>query len=762
MSLLITSENYNGQNFPSQNGMDWVDAKVKVLHFIEYLSNTIQKSITVNNLGSDFYFQLLDGTGWADHGFSNNGSVSVISYDNGTPTTISTTIDYLDGDKVFFTSNPTNLPNGQFPQLDNTGTADKYIEITQTSAPEKLEFDFNLTRSSNATLNSLIDDNLNRFSSGNIGSLAVGNSVVLNQVNLKSGGLIEEVELTLVSNINNKRSYSISFKFMVWTVKQADFNTPQYFNGVDTVGCINRFRMFSEYNNNNTVMTSVSQNTQGNVGLFDENFNTGSDSFDVISFDLEDVNNNLVSNISYTDDTLFTAVVQNLSPNAFSTINSRFTIAMFWDTVNSNNFQNKNTNIGNNLAIVAPDFNFQHNQPPSGAYNGYVNTEFNFSWSLSDLEFNLITGSTQVQIKGRIIPNNVEQYFDTLSLGEKNLKLSFSHFRTDVDRVNQLSSSVILYNGGSEASIIEGEELKIQEEAFVDHAGNRILRTLTTEDDVRYSFGLELIKNQVYENASVGVKLENQVTGEFFYFERYVFNLTNTPFVNGIHQVNETIQRNFNLPPTSDKNTVSAILNTSFSDPTLYRIDFVYGFLSDWRYWLAESNADSYFYDMNQPNNGLNKNWQKYLSDLDWKVMIDVKLVKDGVADFYERPFDILPYEDDDVSESITFESNGAVTTTPVANSIVNVEHIITWNSGVFDPSTFWVEITVEDYEGGNRWVFSSELPQGNILANPLKPTIPTQLVEFVIVGNVATLNYILDTNVINANAISLGFRIFS
>ena len=97
-----------------------------------------------------------------------------------------------------------------------------------------------------------------------------------------------------------------------------------------------------------------------------------------------------------------------------------------------------------------------------------------------------------------------------------------------------------------------------------------------------------------------------------------------------------------------------------------------------------------------------------------------------------------------------------------MANTQIQVDAQMTWNTGVFDGTQLWAESTIEDFESGNRWVLSSYLDQGNVNLNPLKPLDGLTKLQVVIVGNVATLSYIIDTNILTSTSISISNRIHS
>lgn len=757
MSLLFVNEKYDLSSFLSSNVGDWVDAEIELLHYVNYEATTVEQSVKSFAVGGVWWFELLDGSDWSDHGYANTKAVDVLSHDNAPSVIVSTNIDYLDGNKMFFTSDPTILSDGQYPQFSNSGVLIRYIKVTQASAPEKMELDFNLTKTNVGSLNSLIDGEVNRFKTLNISALGIGGTHNLTQINNKSGGLIEDVVLTLVSNTDNKRIYSLTYKFFNWVYLQSGFNEPQWFNGIDTVGCVNRLRSYAEYNNPNTVMTTVSQNIQGNAGGFNENFNTGNPEYSLSSVDFTDALDVPTNGISYCDVTKFTAVI-DAPVGELDTVESRFTIGLTWRPTDESYYQHKLTHLGINLGVNAPKNIFSHAVVPNPTpYNGFINP--NFRWSFKELQFEIV-GDT-IEVSGEIFPTTDNSFFDTLSDGEKKHTLWVSSYRNDTPNNQRLKTSVILYDKDVECAPVLGTALFMGKTTIYDHGGNEISNVTTTEDDVFVTWDVFFDKNITYDNLKVGFEMYNYVTEESFNLEQFTFNFDSMPFIGGVYQANETIQRNFNLPPTTDRNEIK--LTISSESPTDYYLRISYSWLNNWRYWLANSNTSDDFYSITEPNNGLNKNWQKYTEDFNWILRSEILREKDGISGFNYQNFIDRPYEDEDVTETTTFVdlSDGSTPTSLVADTFMEVTTNLTWNTGVYEP-IMWAEVTIEDYESGNRWVLSSVLPQGNIAANPLKSIIASDKLQLTAVGNVATLKYKIDTSIVNADKVSISSRIYS
>lgn len=757
MGLLFLNETYNGAASLSSNVGSWVDGSVKFSHRVDYNSNTISKSINLVVSGSDTYFELLDGSLWSDYGFADGKILSIEKFFLGGTTPIANTVSYLDGNKMFLGSSFPS-PVGQYPIIDNsTGDILHSYNFIQTNLPDSLNFDFNLSDINSPNLNSLIDGGINRFT-GFIGSLGLLGTVNMVQTNDKSGGLLDSASITYDSITNNYRTYTIDYTFLNWAYIQNGDNIPSWFVGTDTIGAINRVRIFSEFNNPNSVLEDVTNNTNGNCGGFNENFNTGNEPFVLDDIDFTNAALDVVDGVDYCNLTKFTATI-TADSGILDVTDSRFSIGMSWIPTDEDEYQNKLTSLGVNLGVNAPMHQFSHSVVPSPTqYNGYINP--NFRWSFQNLQFT-ISGNT-LTVTGDIFPTVDNTYFDTLSIGEKKHTLWIDIFDPTKPVNTRLSTSLKLYDEDVICSPELGSEISVTELMF-DHDNNQI-GTTTTEDDVLIQTTFSINKDEVYQDLKVGFQMYNTVTEESFNLEQFTFNFDNVPFIGGIYQINENIPRNFNLPPTTDRNTLEVKRFGAIDTPTTYGILVDYGWLNDWRYWLSKSNVNTDFFDLNEPHNGSNKDWQKYTQLANWVFRYEILVKKDDISDFHYTEIPIRPYEDEDVTTTLTFVDliNNTVPLTPIANTEIEVTVLKVWNTNTFDPATIWAEVTIEDFEGGNRWVLSSVLAQGNISNNPLKSVIVSDKLDVQIFNNEATLKYKIDTNIIDATNISLSSRVYS
>ncbi len=768
MSLLIYAEEYNGQNFLSANVGDWVDTAFEFLHRVDYSAAESSNKCVFNSVGGVFWWELTDGSEWNDHGFVGGKTIDLITTIVGVGSTIfPATIQYIDGEKMYFTSDPyagtvpDQTPSPQFD--DATGQLLASVEFIQTSAPESLEYDFNLANVDNPSLNSLIDGEINRFKYVDLDLLPIlGTPQIMSPVGNRSGGYFSQPRIQYVSNIDGYRKYRIVYFFFVWPLIQDGQTEPQWFDGVDTVGANHRVRVFSQLNNSNSILQDKSTNTDGNVGGFDENFNTSTNPFTITNAIYKDTTGNVIEGIDYCDTTNFEIQIQD-SNSRLNTTYSRFNIGLLWRPNDSDEYSNNLNNFGKNTITNAPMQDFVHTLTPDpSTYNG--NTKNGAGWAFENLQFT-ITG-TLLTVKGDIIPDpgNVA-FFDALDEGAKRHTLWISPWRIDYANSEQFRTSVKVYDTDVICAPAVGDPINAQSEAFFDHGGNDLsTATTTTEDDVLYNLFFNLNIGDVYTGLKAKIQMYNTATEEFFTLEEFLIGFNSVPFIAGVYEANESINRNFNLPPTTDRNEILLNRYPANDVPGEYGLKLDYGYLNLWRYWEAQSNADDEFFDLAQPNNGKNKNWQRFGSFANWTPRIAIFMVKDNVEDYHYANYTIRDYDDEDVTTTCTFVDLSDLTTPTslIANTLIEVTTTMVWNTGTFDPVNNWFESTIEDYEAGNRFVLSSILAQGGVSSNPLKPITGQTMLDVSIAGNIATLKYVIDTNIVDASKVSLTHRVWS
>ncbi len=760
MPLLIVSNKYNGiEGNLSENAGDWADGEALFISRVSAGSGT-SNAFTYSSIGGIYRITRADGNDWGDYGFV--AGQNIVLREASVPDEANV-VSSIDGATLYLVNSytqypdPTTFPN---PALGIAG-----LSVFSTDVSEQIDFFFNLSPNTSNTVESVIDNEVNKFSiSGTAltGLVPAGTAPMVQQGN-QSGGLIKNVALEFQGIFDDYFRYKVTFKFWDWGVIQDGVAEPSYYNGTENLKPVIKLDALAQIGNSNGILTSTTALEDANTGGYDENYNQGVDNYIVQSISWLDYLGNPISAMDYSNWCSFTAIVT--APNQ-SQVTSEYYLGLVFRPEDTTIYKNLPESIGNNLLLNAPEVAFPHSLIPDGATHlGYANSN-GVQIDFTGIHFEL-SGST-LTIKANVEPNAAAKaYFDSIPDGGRKITLwasmgSDAALVPSSDRV----SKKLFDEDCIDAPTLGIEYPYVVDKIITDHGLRDItnaVTVITTEDDVLYESTFRLEEGIEYEGVRTRIYMKNDTTNEEFDLEDTFFSFASTPFVGGIYQFAETINRGFGLPPSSDRNLIKLERNALVDIVNFYGMKLDYGFLSRWEYWLAQNNVDNDFYDVNLPNNGKNKNWQTYSADPDWQLMISYYVRKDGVDDYVDQDIDVRPYDDEDVTTVVTYtRSDGSNPTSLVSNEVFEVEAVLTWNTGLFDALDNWEEVTVEDFESGNRWVLSSLLDQGNVNANPLKPIIGATKLDVSIVGNVATLKYLIDTNVIGANSVSLGYRIFS
>ena len=776
MSLVLTDENYNGLGSLQANSGDWVDGEVKFYSRFDIVSS-LSNPIEYNSIAGNTTLSLPGSDTWTNYGFKVGMTITIEwlwSYSSGgtgynCPQSFTRTITYINGSVMHIDSSinmvacggtpVTTLQNGWLFPSDPPNNSTELFAMTvyATDAAEQVNFDMNLAISGTDSLNSVIDGTLNSFTNDAIGGMVVLDTLPLTQLGNASGGYIKDVVLTYDAvDGDSFRNYTITYKFIQWGFLQSGFAEPDYFADLDDLSPSIRVSLTAEANNPNTRLSVTGENLQANTGGFNENYNGGVNNFSLTSIDWLNALGDPIDAMDYSGDSTFTAVVSAPLQLIGS---STYRIGLVFRPVDESIYQNLPLPVVNNLIVNAPDLDYMHSASPDATIRaGFANSD-GVQISLKDIQF--FTVGTVTTITGKILPNAAAiDYFNDIPDGGRKVTLwaSFGDHTTDGTSTSKRVNLKLQDEDIIDAPIVGVQIPNIVTSQFIDHDSN-IVTSITTEDDVLYKTTLRLIDNIDYESMRVRMQAYNSTTGESFTLEDYNFSFSNVVNIAGQFQPNITIDRGFNLPSTSDRNVVTLKRDATLDIAGQYGIEINYGFLSRWEYWLAQSGVSNDFFDVTQPNDGLNKNWQRYSADANWQMRVEVNTIVNDVEDFNYTDLDIRPYEDEDVTTVVTIVrvSDGATVTAFENNEIHEVTAVLTWNIGSY--TTSWAEATIEEFESGNRWLISSVLDHSSA-SNPLSPITGLTKLSLATATNVATLKFLVDTSKVSSNKISLSYRI--
>ena len=774
MPLQINNETYNGLNSLYSNAGSWVTGTVEFSNRFSLGSGT-SNTITYNAQGSQYWLEIQQGDWGIDGGFAQGDSIDInwtwllppVPFQPQSQTLnvtyVAGNLLYLDAPLTQTSSSGTGaVPDGSvFP----TNAQRSGILVVADKAPNAVEWEFNLTPNGGQSLNSVIDQELNRFQLQDVDTLSIGVPTAMNQLGNKSGGYLTDVELTYDADAGNGwRDYTITYKIFNWGVIKDGFLVPNYYDQADCLAPVHKCRGFAQFGNPNGILEDISVNTEANTGYFNENYNGQPNNYGLQTIQWLDSLGNSISAPDYSGNSTFTAVLDapfQVNPT------STYRMGIAWLPEDGTQYQNLADPLVNNLLVCAPEVDFiADGSVDATVYSGFTRSDGS-QWDLTNLSFT-ITGVNELTITGELQPNNnAGTLFATVPDGGRRTALWVRIANVSLTGFNSDEVNLLLWDADNiDAPTIGVQIPDVLDETLLDHSGLDITSTLptmqtTTEDDVRYISNFLLEEGKLYSGIRCGLYAYNTVTEEEFKLEEQFFSFTNVPFVNNQFQVNESVSRNFNLPPTTDRKSITLTRVPANDIPGKYGVKIDYGYLSDWRYWIEASNVDNDFFDLNEPNNGLNRDWQRFSNSGNWIVRLCYFTRFNGVDDFNHFEVGIRPYEDETVTttKAITVLSNGQTPNDLLADELCQVTYTLTWTNVYVNP---WATVAIEDFQSGNRWLISSVLPQGNVQANPLKPIVGAVGLDLQTASNVAQLTFVVDCSLITVDKVSMTPRIYS
>jgi len=759
MAFSIIDEEYNGLAALYANAGKWITGEVKV-------SNTFTIGSGVSNTftASGLVISLQSGL-WGTAGFAAGDSITIsfFSYLGGInygAKSYTRTITYINGNLLYIDSVlPAPFTNLVYPTAGKVAG----MLIQANKLPQQIDFNFNLTPSGTSSINSIIDGQVNRFKALT-GSAVVATPITMAQQGFKSGGLLKDVTITRTADTGTggiTKNFTISFKFLQWGLFLSGQTFPSWYNAADCLTTAVQCKSYSLVGNPNGMATAVNGVKEANTGYFGENYNGGATKYTFNSIDLFDALANPVAQIDYSGPTTFSATLTTPSQLNGTSV---YRIGVFFAPEDDTLFKNLPTGLGNNLLLNAPEVNFLHSGTPSPTvYSGLANAE-GVSIDLTNLQFSHAAGT--LTVSGLLTVNNGATFFDAIADGGRKLVIYVQVSDYALDGTGNDETNVVIYSDDCFNAPTLGVQIPtITTETLTDHGGqdttSSVVGNITTEDDVLYSCAFTLPESTVFEGVRCAISARNTVTDESFTLETQTLSFGSVPYIAGIYEANISVPRNFLLPPTSDRNTITLTRYPSLDGGGQYGLLLNYGFLTDWRYWQELSAVNDFFFDAAEDFNGKNRNWQRFFTG-DWSLFVELYTQKDGVEDF--NFFEIKPrtYEDEpSVSLATVITSpDGSNPSTFLAGVESGLALSFSWDQ-LFDSS--WVQVTAENKEGARIGFVSSVLDQGNINTNILKPV--TGQTKLILAGNgtnTLTTACKVDLTDVAASDISLTYRVFS
>jgi hypothetical protein len=258
-----------------------------------------------------------------------------------------------------------------------------------------------------------------------------------------------------------------------------------------------------------------------------------------------------------------------------------------------------------------------------------------------------------------------------------------------------------------------------------------------------------------------------------FDLDRFPIQLASVALTGDTQQFDITIKKPYHIPDSEPRKIFNLKRRNDLDAGSKKYFSIQHPFMWRWEYWEKLMGGDPFFFDANQPNNGLNHFWKRYSAG-SWKTQYQlvVNATKNGIRQQYKFSDTIIP---------TGYGTNGNFTTRKIElfdpDTLVSLFLNNQWNIPT-DKKTLVVatfinvnildQCTVRfgfypDEEGGqndtrtysSRWVRDGDTWYAS--------TNDDGLIDLVVSGNTAVAKCLIDNNLLQKNylAYSISARIY-
>ena len=764
MAISIVNKKYFTRNFPTgtdflkaNNGQIITDSIDIVLDFNFTSSSSNQVMINSENqlklLSTDWSFLgVLAGDIHVFTGTISDGTNTV------TFGATTYTVQSVSGDIITYTSSP--FPTWSVSQIMPSITSTVFSIVSNRVQPETIEVFHNLIENASSGGDaSLFDGEVNRFKATGINSMAVSDVVDMTQLGNKSGGSYISAKITRITHLTFKVIYNIEFVYIPISFEDSDFLMPYWYDSSDTLKPYYRILALPQESNPNSALQAVYSDYLGNVGWYLENYNQGINDFSIENILLSNDNGDTVSDILYNSTT--TVYVRIIGSEDFSEIAEiSFNIIPQLSEV-----QNK---LSRNADLTSLSVSLS-NAPvhPVAIRNsfGYLNRKMEIDSEAVDIDTNAVDISFQLTPSAEFT-----SYIESINSENRKYRLAVVVQSTSGTSLSNNAVAIPLKEGILLKDVISGGVYPTSFAGFLDHSEELMTGILKrkyngcTEDDFLYHSRFNLNKEDGWKSLKVAVEVLNVSNGSSFDlisqiipFSAYVTT------IDGVIQINfESTTQQFLEAPSRNLLSLKLTGTETIDD---YELELIWSLMANWRDWIAQSNAFIDFFDASLPNNGMSREWIRYLEILGFKINVKCTLTNSDDVEFYwKNEIDLQDYDDSPDATSVIefFDSlgNNQSSLQSGENNKIVATHTLT--SGSWDQPSVWGWISLRPKQGEQNKRISTVWNWSSI-SYPLKP-LPGEVkakLSFP-TPDVAVVECDVDTSMINVNDVSVISRIES
>ena len=298
--------------------------------------------------------------------------------------------------------------------------------------------------------------------------------------------------------------------------------------------------------------------------------------------------------------------------------------------------------------------------------------------------------------------------------------------------------------------------------------------------EIKVPFELNNDLNAKIQNLKVHFSAWNPSTDDRFDLQSYNYSLSggvliNQPPLNPYFAYNINTTRGFNLVNGSQfNNAVLTTLGPGLRGPiNVDQYELKLGIKANFEDWISQPNANTVFYDVNEPNNGLNKNSSNYSLKNGYELVVIIEsdvavLVGSGIFglstlitnyQFLSQPHAYYDYNlDDNVTpdwsvEIITIDENGANTSGILQTSInTKIRATFTPVGGSTNLTNPYGIIRLNQNGGNIQTIFELSSIRESIVNNPLIPLVGESYTKLVDDNSTVVLECLIDGSLLDAS----------
>jgi len=643
--------------------------------------------LTSNQLG-------LTSGNWSQLGFIQGEDIEIVYTNptNGATVTVTVEILSIQGSVLVHDG---NIPHvGQtYPFQSSTITNGTMSIVPDVPSVEQIDVDLNLiTNSGQNTAASLIDGELNRIRY-NVDGMSVSDTRTGVQIGKRSGGnfLFEQIERVATLS-GYDFSFTVRLQWANWLLFEDGLTEPiSWYLGNETIRAFTRNTVYREVSNPNAFFVLSDGFTQGNVGNENENYNQGTNPFQIANLEFLDSANDPLNGIHYD---IPTKVKVKVTKPAADFTDTYF--AQIYRVRLDDGYKNVQTDyLANTNSVIFSDA-FISSYGVDGVdvlgvsaitFTDTVNGECELEFTLTPTPEFIALFSNQ--------PDN--RYF----------KFALTVQTDGGTATNNDRTTLAVWEGSLLEQVPTGGIMTEIEDFFFDNHIDLGVREAWTEDDIRVHGTYRLNKVDDYSAASFRVQVVRDTDGAAFDLYSKTINAAAFPITpDGIRLFNFNELLNFELPNPNRSNI--QLVYTGLEDTNTYQVAFNFPFLISWRYWNAKPQAFADFLDVTLPQNGLNDEWVRY-NVSGYEIRVRLELVKNGLVDFLDYDFPINDYDSTAVTSVITIEDEQGNTLPALISGQTNIIKAVHTRSSAWDLNESWGTIAIRPKEQEPRRLISSE-----------------------------------------------------